>query len=453
MTLRPRTLRGRLALIFALVTIAVSTSVAAFVLLRYRADLTRQINENLESRYSDVRATLRNVGTLPRPPERVNHSVIPRAESFAQVLTPAGEVIDSSPRALEDNPVLGPNQRARAAAGKVTLDRPVLPGAGDARLLAGPESIGSRRVIVVVGASLAEHERSQNQLARTLAIALPVLAAVVIVAAWFIVGAALRPMRALVSEADALSIRRRGRLSQQGPTEVAELARHLNDMLARIEAALEHERAFLDDASHELRTPIAIARGELELARPLAANDEAVGAAVESALEEIERLEMLARNLLVLARTRAEGPPPESRVDLRTTCERAVDNVRRARAPSTVVVDIVGDASTVGDAEALERALGNLVENAVRHARRQVTVTIGHPDGEAVVEVADDGPGFPVGVVARTGERFVRGADGVGLGLAIVEAIAAAHGGHLSLSNLDNGATGAVARLELPLTT
>ena len=450
MTLRPRTLRARLAVIFAIITIAVSTSVAAFVLLRYRADLTRQINENLEARYADVRATLHNVTELPKhgPPER---SVIPRAESFAQVLTPAGVVVDSTPRALGDNPVLGPKQRAHAALHKVTLDRPVLPGAGDARLLAGPGSIGKTPVIVVVGASLAEHERSQNQLARTLAIALPVLAAVVIVAAWFIVGAALRPMRALVSEADELSIRRRGRLSQQGPAEVADLARHLNDMLARIEAALEHERAFLDDASHELRTPIAIARGELELARPLAAENEAVGAAVDSALEEIERLEKLARNLLVLARTRAAGPPAEIQVDLRTACERAVDNVRRARAPATVAIDVVGDASTVGDAEALERALGNLVENAVRHAHSHVTVTIGHPNAEAVVEVADDGPGFPVSVVARTGERFVRGADGVGLGLAIAEAIATAHGGNLSLSNLDNGATGAVARLELPL--
>jgi signal transduction histidine kinase len=440
-----------LALIFALITVIVSSSVAAFVLLRYRADLSRQINESLETRYADVRGALRNVQRLPDP-ESAHPNFIPRAESFAQVLTPAGAVREASPRALLASSVLGPKQRARAAAHKVTLERPVPPRDLDARLLAGPARIGSDRVIVVVGESLDEHEHSQHQLARTLAIALPLLAAVVIVAAWFIVGAALQPMRALVSEADALSIRRRGRLSQQGPTEVAELARHLNDMLARIEGALEHERAFLDDASHELRTPIAIARGELELARPFAVENQAVGAALESALEEIERLETLARNLLVLARTRAAGPPPEIRVDLRTACERAVDNVRRAHAPATVAVDVVGDATTVGDAEALERALGNLVENAVRHARRNVTVTIGEPNGEAVVEVADDGPGFPVSVVARTGERFVRGADGIGLGLAIVEAIAAAHGGHLSLSNVDNGSTGGVARLELPLT-
>src|SRR5439155_19583383 len=148
----------------------------------------------------------------------------------------------------------------------------------------------------------------------------PVLAVVVIGAAWFIVGAALRPMRSMVSEADALSIARRGRLSVQGPTALAELAGHLNDMLARLEAALDHERAFLDDASHELRTPIAIARGELELARPFTADNPEVGAAVESALEEVNRLQTLAVDLLDLARTRAAGPPAPILVDLREVC-------------------------------------------------------------------------------------------------------------------------------------
>src|SRR5262249_28856663 len=143
MTLRPRTLRGRLALVFALVTVIVSSSVAAFVLLRYRADLTRQINENLEARFTDIRGTLRGAQLLPKR-ERVNHSVIPRAESFAQVLTPDGAVYEATPRALGHNPVLGPQQRARAALHKVTLDRPVLPGAGDARLLAGPGRIGTK---------------------------------------------------------------------------------------------------------------------------------------------------------------------------------------------------------------------------------------------------------------------------------------------------------------------
>ncbi len=448
MKLRPRTLRGRLALVFALVTVVVSASVAAFVLLRYRADLSRQIDENLEIRYADVRGALRHA---PAPfPSGTEPSVIPRAETFAQVLSADGAVLAASPRALLDHPVLGAHQLAEAQRKRVTLERAVPPRADNARLLAGPERLGNERVIVVVGSSLDEHLRAEDQLARTLAIALPALAVIVIGAAWFIVGAALRPMRSMVSEADALSIARRGRLSLQGPAELAELAGHLNDMLARIEAALDHERAFLDDASHELRTPIAIARGELELARPLAADNPAVGAAVDSALEEVERLQTLAVDLLDLARTRAAGPPQETQVDLHARSVSRPSTTSAAPASAAMSSCLcTADAATVGDATALARAVTNLVDNAVRHAGHNVTVTVDRGNGASVVEVCDDGPGFPSDVVERSGERFMPGAHGAGLGLAIVEAIAGAHGGHLELSNSDDGSHGAVARLEL----
>ena len=445
MRLRPRTLRARLALVFALVTVVVSVSVAAFVLLRYRADLSRQISEDLETRYADVRGALRSA-----PPVDGGDSspaIIPKAEAFAQVLGADGEVLAASPRALLDQPVLGTRQRTVASGKRITLERAVPPCADRARLLAGPARLHGRGVVVVVGASLDDRERSANQLARTLAIAIPALAAVVIAAAWFIVGAALRPMRAMVSEADALSIARRGRLSEPSTAELAELSRHLNGMLARIEAALEHERAFVDDASHELRTPIAIARGELELAIPLVADHPAVGAAVESALEEVERLQAFATNLLELARTRAAAPPPETRVDLRTVCEHAIDSVRRSHDLDGIVLTVQGDADAVGDAVALERAVTNLVDNAVRHARHHATITVERRGDAAVVEVRDDGSGFPPAIVDRAGERFVPGGHGAGLGLAIVDAIAGAHGGGLALENDDAG--GAVARIEL----
>ena len=450
MRLRPRTLRARLALVFALVTVIVSVSVAAFVLIRYRADLSRQISEDLETRYADVRGALRNAPASETPTSEApssQHSIIPKAENFAQVLAADGEILAASPRALFDHPVLSPRERVLASQKRIKLERAVPPRADHARLLAGPEMLHGRRVVVVVGASLDERERSANQLARTLAIAIPVLAAVVIAAAWFIVGAALRPMRAMVSEADALSVSRRGRLSEPGTAELAELSRHLNDMLERIEAALEHERAFVDDASHELRTPIAIVRGELELARPLAADNAAVSAAVDSALEEVERLQALATNLLVLARTRAAGPPPQTRVDLRAVCDHAIDSVRRAHALDGIELTVSGDAETVGDEVTLERAVANLVDNAVRHARRHATVTIERRGSAVVVEVRDDGTGFPPAVVESAGARFVPGGHGAGLGLAIVDAIAVAHSGELELENDVNG--GAVARLEL----
>ena len=139
------------------------------------------------------------------------------------------------------------------------------------------------------------------------------------------------------------------------------------------------------------------------------ADDEAARDAVDSALEEIERLETLALNLLVLARMRAAGPPPEQRVDLRVVSEQAVAGLLRARDAGRVDLDISGNASTIGDASALERAVGNLVENALRHADHSVRVELSEVSAAAIVEVSDDGPGFPSTVVDRAGQRFVPG--------------------------------------------
>jgi two-component system OmpR family sensor kinase len=387
---------------------------------------------------------------VPRPVSGSEALIIPKAEVFAQVLTTDGAIVAGSPRSLREQPVLDTQDLAAASRGLIKIEQPVPGHDGNARLLAGPERLGDQRVVVIVGSLLAESERSQAQLERALAIALPSLAVIVVVAGWFLVGAALRPVGRLVTEADALSAAHQDRrLSEQGPTELADLARHLNVMLARIEAALDHERSFIDDASHELRTPIAIVRGELELARPLAAHDPELRAALDSSLEEVERLQALALNLLVLGRARASGPPPNERVDLRAVSERAVDFARRVDDARTVDVTVRGVAATVGDAPGLERAVTNLVDNAVRHAVRRVEVVVGETDDGAFVAVHDDGAGFPSSVVRHAGERYVPGTvAGAGLGLAIVDAIAVRHSGSLELGGGPEG--GAVATLHLP---
>src|SRR5207245_9088895 len=140
-----------------------------------------------------------------------------------------------------------------------------------------------------------------------LAIGLPWLAALVTLAGWFLAGAALRPVQEMIEDADVIAARSARQLSRRlsvpkdAGEELAELARRLNHLLERIEDALEHERVFLDDASHELRTPISIARGELELARLQAESGSEIAAALDSALEAIDRLDHLA--------ARPRGPP------------------------------------------------------------------------------------------------------------------------------------------------
>ncbi len=242
--------------------------------------------------------------------------------------------------------------------------------------------------------------------------------------------------------------------------ELAELARRLNHLLERIESALEHERMFLDDASHELRTPISIARGELELARLQtdATADVETAAALDSALEEIERLDHLAVSLLVLARTRSAGPPPPTPYELAAVARRAVATataVTDRSGPGSITVDVTGEAVVRGDAEAVERAVRNVVENALRHARQRVDVTVLEEEDDVVLEVTDDGPGFPAEWLEHGVGRFAAGDSpqahgGAGLGLAIVDAIIGSHGGTVEIGSGPDG--GADVRLRLPRT-
>jgi signal transduction histidine kinase len=156
--------------------------------------------------------------------------------------------------------------------------------------------------------------------------------------------------------------------------------------------------------------------------------------------------------LLVLARTRSAGPPPPITVELGALSRRAVDAVTRSRDTDSVAVDVTGSAEVSGDEEAIERAVLNLVDNAARHATHRVDVSVSSDDGLAVVAVRDDGPGFPPELLRQAAGRFVRGAGaerGAGLGLAIVDAIAAAHGGGIIVQNRDEG--GAEVQLRLPL--
>jgi signal transduction histidine kinase len=318
-----------------------------------------------------------------------------------------------------------------------------------------------------VGTSLEDATSAQHRLELAHGLSLPLLAALVTLLGWIIAGAALRPVQAMIVEADDISARaarqvpRRLTVPDGAGDELTELARTLNQLLERIEKTYERERVFLDDASHELRTPIAIARGELELARMQAADGTETAASLDSALEEVDRLEHLASSLLVLARTRAAGPPPDRVVDLRDLTLRAAQDATTFRVAEHTVhadVDVVGEVSTRGDAEALERALRNLLENALRHAATRVDVRLRGDGDAAVVEIADDGPGFPADVLEHRFDRFTPGDSpaahgGAGLGLAIADAIVEAHGGRVRLRNRAGGAVVEVrlpARADLP---
>ncbi len=279
----------------------------------------------------------------------------------------------------------------------------------------------------------------------------PALVALVAGLAWLLAGRALRPVHAVTSRVAAIgsrSLHERVPVPSSGD-EIAELAATMNGMLARLETASTTNRRLVSDASHELRTPVAVMRAELDVAQRIAEPD--WGLTADVLRSELDRLQGLIDDLLLLARGDEQG--------LAQTPFSIADAVRDVGARTRrVPVDItVGDDvdPVVGDAAAVGRALDHLVANAARHASSAVRVAVTGDPVEVRVEVDDDGPGIPVARRADVVRRFVRldpgrarDQGGAGLGLAVTADVATAHGGHLDIGDAPIG--GARLTLVLP---
>jgi two-component system, OmpR family, sensor kinase len=326
--------------------------------------------------------------------------------------------------------------------------------------LAGGEAV----VAVPLGETIAT-------LNRLVVIELVVSGAILIalgLAAWWLVGLGLRPLRRMGEVAGQIAA---GDLSRRvepddDRTEVGRLGRSLNAMLVQIEAAFAERaagerrlRRFLADASHELRTPLASIRGYSELYRLGAAREPAE---VERAMGRIEsesaRMGGLVDDLLTLARIDEIREPAREPLDLRELLEDARDDARASSPERSITLSPTGPVAIRGDGDALRRVFANLLRNAVVHTPEGTPIEIGLETTEAwaIVSVRDHGPGLPPGDPNAVFERFWRDSEsrgrddgGAGLGLAIVSALVAAHGGSVDASNPPDG--GALFTVHLPL--
>jgi signal transduction histidine kinase len=350
--------------------------------------------------------------------------------------------------------LLTPAEAARASRGGVTLDRPDAPGLDEpARLLATPFSRAGQPLVLVVGGT---RENGLEQLRRVrdeLLVGIPLLLLLTFVGTWAVAGAALRPVESMRRRAAALSgSGTELRLPQpEGDDEIARLGRTLNDLLARVEETMERERAFVSTAGHELRTPLALLRTELELALRRPRTAEELAAAVRSAQTEVDRLERLTEDLLLLAQAGEGGLPvqPEA-VPLAELYDEVASAFSSTAAASGRRIDVATTGLAVrADRSQLRQALTNLVDNALAHGGG--VVRMGARGDKEYVElvVADAGEGFGDEMLAHGLERFRRGArsSGAGLGLAIVAAVAEANGGGAGLRDVVGGAE---AWLRLP---
>ena len=286
-----------------------------------------------------------------------------------------------------------------------------------------------------------------------------------------VAGRAMRPIAALTVAAREIAATRdpSRRLPRPGTDdEIGELATTLDEMLRQLDAArsetqqmVQAQREFVADASHELRTPLTSILANLELLQARLADRHGAGEETEivaSALSSSRRMRRLVSDLLLLARADAGRVGPRRPCDLREVASAALAEVRPVATDHELELDAGGPVTVSGSPDELHRLVLNLVENAVRHTppRTEVRVGGGRDDGDAVLEIRDDGPGLPPDLGEQAFSRFVRGggpADltpdaGTGLGLAIVKAVAESHGGRVEATATSDG--GAMFTVRLP---
>ncbi|QIB43527.1 sensor histidine kinase [Streptomyces aureoverticillatus] len=310
---------------------------------------------------------------------------------------------------------------------------------------------GSKGELTIHAGSPLTAEQSAVTTALTaMLIGFPVLLVVIAGVTWLVTRRALRPVDAIRAEMAAITASED--LARRVPEpdthdEIARLARTTNETLAALQSSVERQRRFVADASHELRSPIASLRTQLEVGE---AHPELLD--VPGAVQDTVRLQELAADLLLLARLDAGEKPGQGRVDLAALAREELSQRPGDRVAVTTSLD---GAEVAGSRGQLARVLGNLVTNAQRHTRSRVTVTTRADGAWAVLEVADDGDGVPPEERERIFERFVRLDDarsrdegGAGLGLAIARDVAARHGGTLTVDDALEG--GAVFVLRLP---
>jgi two-component system, OmpR family, sensor kinase len=430
-------IRVRLTLAFAIAMALVLAATGGFIYWRVSSALNEAVNESLDNRLVDARELARGTVTEPLRTEE---------EGFTEI-TPPGDTIFS------------PGELREARSGRLEVERGRVQGV-DGPLRIRSESFGppEARRLIVVGTALGDRNDALRQLLGQFVIVGPIALLLSSALGYLLAGAALRPVEAMRAEAAAISGEDPGRRLHPGKArdEITRLGETLNAMLARLERAIQRERSFVADASHELRTPLALMKAELDLALRKPRTAPELEEALRSAAAETDRMIRLAEDLLVLAQA-DDGRLPLRRDELRATdLLETVQGAFQGRAEESgraIQTLAANGVALTGDRLRLEQALGNLVDNALRHGSGDVSLSAVDRNGQVELHVVDEGQGFPPDFLPRAFERFgradnARTSGGAGLGLALAAAIAEAHRGSAHAANRDGG--GADVWLSLP---
>jgi signal transduction histidine kinase len=442
-TVRTRT-TVRATLVFGLALLA--GGIAMLTLLR--ASLVRNLDDVADIRSDDIAALARH-GTLPR-------TLALEDDAVGQVVDDQGQVRAASPNVSGLGPIATIRPRGTEPVTRTVDDIPGV--SGEYRLLAVRATTPGHPVTIYVGTNI-EPARDTLSLVRTsLLVGAPLLLALVAAMTWLTVGRALHPVEAIRTQVARLSskdLHRRVPMPQT-EDEIGRLAATMNAMLDRLQAAADKQRRFVADASHELQSPLAAVRADLEvaLAHPRATDWRDTA---RDLLEENRQMERLVADLLFVARTDDTATPaPSAPVDLH---EIVLDEAARFAGTNGVRIDTtcVSSGFVLGRADDLTRAVRNLLDNADRHANSAVTIELADDGGIVTLAVEDDGPGIPPEHRDRIFDRFARlddartrNANGTGLGLAIVKEIVEHHRGSVTVHDRTDGPSGARFVVTLP---
>jgi two-component system OmpR family sensor kinase len=438
-------------LAFALEMAIVLAGTGTFIRERLASNLDQAVDRGLRARAADV-AALAQQSDSGLIDARGAGPTGQRVE-LAQLINTSGRVIDHTPT-VSSRPLINLAALSTTRAGRQFTSDTHLPNGQPVRLLAESVRAQAATMTVVVGLSLEERNRALSDLTSVLALGGPAALALASIAGFLLTGAALRPVEAMRRRAAAISATNLAeRLAPAGGNdEFGRLERTLNEMLARIQTSVVRERTFVSDASHELRSPLAVLRTELELIAWDRPAGPALQAAIGSAIEETDRLRRIADDLLTLARA------DDQQLTIQASTVSAVHLLHEAagRVPSSEVAITVNGGDSVrvhADANRIGQALDNLLANAMRHGRSRVQLSAVEQRTVIELHVTDDGTGFPADFLPHAWERFSRAdagrtEEGAGLGLPIVQTIAQLHGGQAQASNRPAG--GADVWITLP---
>ncbi len=436
------TVRVRTTLAATLV-VAVALTMGAWALLHlFQSSLENDRKTAAISRAADI-ASLAAAGHLPPVLGLPDEDT-----TLAQVVAGGGRVLAASAN-IAGEPAVGPLLTQRSDPIVHTVHRIPTGEAGRFGLVATPARADGQPITVYTVYSYQTSDLAVRDATVGLLVGLPILLLVVAATTWIIVGRAFRPIQAIRTEVSEITTHGLDRRVPEPATadEVARLARTMNSMLDRLETSVGRQRAFVADASHELRSPLASLRTQLEigLAQGAATDWRAV---VSDALVDEARIEQLVADLLILAWL--DNDPRLSGADTVDLAEiiRAEVERRPGRAGLTLRSDVTGPTMVRLSGDLTCRVITNLLDNAQRHARADVLVSTDQPDPAMVrVTVTDDGPGVAPADRERVFERFTRldnsrtGEDGgAGLGLAIVRDIVTRVGGRVAFADTVRGA-------------